>query len=68
MFVVSMKANKGALVAVAAIGVALAMLLTQCNETASTATSGTPAEQTVAETGETESPFQEQGETDGTTG
>ena len=68
MFVVSMKANKGALVAVAAIGVALAMLLTQCGGTASTATSGTPAEQTMNVAGETEATFQEQGETNGTIG
>ncbi len=45
MFVVSMKANRGLLIAVAAIGVALAMLLTQCGESAPTsaAVSGVPA-------------------------
>lgn len=36
MFVVSMKANRGLLVTVAAVGVALAMLLTRCDGVAAT--------------------------------
>ena len=58
MFVVSMKANRGLLVAVAAVGVAMAMLLTQCGESA-------PASSGSAEANPT---LEMQGETDGTTG
>ena len=58
MFVVSMKANRGILVAVGAIGVALAMLLTRCGGTAVTSnTVVTDQEATPT-----------QGETNGTTG
>ncbi len=64
MFVVSMKANRGILVAVGAIGVALAMLLTRCGDTASTATSNTAV--TDQEAGGLSRPTQ--GETNGTTG
>lgn len=59
MFVVSMKANRGILVAVGAIGVALAMLLTRCGDTTSTATSNAVVDQETTPT---------QGETNGTTG
>ncbi len=58
MFVVSMKANRGLLVAVAALGVALAMLLTRCGE--ATATGATAAGGAAG--------LSEQGETNGATG
>ena len=68
MFVVSMKANKGALVAVAAVGVALAMLLTQCNGATSTANATPSADTPVAAGSETVATFYEQGETNGAIG
>ena len=64
MFVVSMKANRGLLVAVAALGVALAMLLTQCGDAASASGRPTDTHQGAA----ADSAPETQGETDGTTG
>ena len=70
MFVVSMKANRGMLVAVAAVGVALAMLLTRCDGAA--ATSGQPqpgvAQDAQMDAETTGFSLSEQGETNGTTG